>query len=228
LATRSGRGGTTGRRAGWPAKGRFGGGLAGGGPPAAGAGAPARAGSAGREGRGTIAGLGTGAPGAAGALLLSAGSGWRGPDRICPGFGAAGAAGTGLAGAAAPGRPGAKTMAGGVCAVAGGTPGAGLGPGVAVGAGAGGAGCNGGWTGRPAKGGRKRDTTLCSSREGALLAGASGSFGSSERWASTGDSSVGASVLAGESACPASAAGSGLVTREPLVSGSPCAAWDVS
>jgi hypothetical protein len=124
----SGRGGTTGRAAGWPA--RFG--LAGGrnGPPpptgAAGAGAPGAAaagapgriagrgvgmlgtGDAGRGAPGIVpAGLAATGPGAAGGGVgidggafgnspRPGGSGWRGPDRIWPGFGA----GTGRAGMA--------------------------------------------------------------------------------------------------------------------------------
>jgi hypothetical protein len=132
-ATMSGRGGTTGRAAGWPA--RFG--LAGGrrGPPppvgAATAGAlgadgvPGRiagrgvgilgTGAAGRGGPGianvglAVVGLGlatAGVPadgvatevGAFGNSPSPGGNGWRGPDRICPGFGA----GTGRAGMALP------------------------------------------------------------------------------------------------------------------------------
>ena len=127
FSTRSGRGGTTGRAAGWPA--RFG--LAGGrsGPPppmAAPAGEAAAPGTfaaaggrgAGRGGVGILgikvaAGRGTPGVAAAGGLELSvrlAGKGWRGPERIWPGLGAGGAgldgtgvprgAGSGIAGAA--------------------------------------------------------------------------------------------------------------------------------
>ena len=82
----SGRGGTTGRAAGWPAKPGRAGVLSGkvGGAGAAGVEAAAAAGA----GVGGAAARATGTPGAAG-------SGWRGPERICPGRGAGG---TGLAG----------------------------------------------------------------------------------------------------------------------------------
>jgi len=232
LATRSGRGGTTGRAAGCPAKGRFGGGPTGVGPGEAGAGPEARAGSAGLAGRGTIAGLGTGAPGAAGAVrgpgkeALSAGRGWRGPDKICPGLGAGGGAGTGLAGGAVDaGRPGAKTRAGGVWA---GVPGADLAAGAdGAGCAEGVAECKGGWTGRPDRGGRKREITLCSSTGDApLWVDCSGSSAPSEVWAA-GAASAGAVAL-GASGAEVSSWGSASVRNEPLVSGSPCAAWDAS
>ena len=116
FATMSGRGGTTGRAVGCPARFGFAGGRRGLPPPTgcAIAGNTVAAGAGGRgAGRGGIGMLATaagrGAPGEAacgvrgnaGAFPRSprpAGSGWRGPERICPGLGA----GTGLAGMAEP------------------------------------------------------------------------------------------------------------------------------
>jgi hypothetical protein len=144
LATRSGRGGTTGRCAGCPAKGRD----------------------------GTRGALecelgGCGAPGPAARLLTigwpgrkpsgdPAGRGARGPESTCPGF----MAGTGRAGGGANGRPGAMTATGACMgAVTGGCVGAGcVGAGGAAaaggGAGAGEAGDAGEAAGKPASGGR--------------------------------------------------------------------------
>jgi hypothetical protein len=88
LATRSGRGGTTGRAAGWPAKG----GLAGEPPAPAGAEGGCGSGGTGREET-----EGRGGP----AVTLGernspmpAGKGWRGPERIEPGLGPDGRAAT--------------------------------------------------------------------------------------------------------------------------------------
>lgn len=95
MAARSGRGGTTGRAMGWPAKGR--GAL---------------------DGRDPIGGRGAGGRGIAGAperAVSDGGSGARGPDRTCPGRGAVGLGADGMGrGAGAVGRPGAITAAGGV------------------------------------------------------------------------------------------------------------------
>src|SRR6266545_1841068 len=100
---RSGRGGTTGRAAGCPARGRAAEGAPGDAVAGRASGCLGGAGVA----RWTTAGRGAaGAPGRApsGAVL---GNGWRGPVRICPGLGADG---SGL-GAGAAGRPGAPTAA---------------------------------------------------------------------------------------------------------------------
>jgi hypothetical protein len=134
----------------------------------------------GREGAMGVPGLGAeplaSSPGADG-------SGWRGPDKICPGFGAGGVdgrEGLGAAGAGAAGRPGANTIAGG-------DPEVGLAAGCAPGPE-----LSGGCTGRPARGGRSGATGRCSSAAGASLADAgSVSFcGSAAR--ASGDCSTGA------------------------------------
>jgi len=111
-ATRSGRGGTTGRAAGCPARfgriccrsGTLGAGADGLGLVSTTAGLC----GAGRGIAGTC-GAGLGMPGAADATTgvgavgaTDAGRGCRGPDRICPGRGDGGAGGTGLAGIAPP------------------------------------------------------------------------------------------------------------------------------
>jgi hypothetical protein len=136
FAAKSGRGGTTGRADGWPAKGLDG--APGVGPVRASAGACGR-GACGNDGRGPD-GMGRTASGA------MAGIGARGPDRIWPGRGALAAPGIGRTGNGA--RPGAITATGGIGAcglgAAGGATGAGW-PGTAI----------GGWIGLPvANGGR--------------------------------------------------------------------------
>jgi len=119
FATISGRGGTIGRATGCPARFGFAGGRSGLPPPIG----PAYCGAAGAAGRAAPGagragvGAGRGAPGIAtdggvfGISPIPAGSGWRGPERICPGFGA-GALGTGFAGIAAPRDTGGTTALG--------------------------------------------------------------------------------------------------------------------
>jgi hypothetical protein len=116
-ATMSGRGGTIGLAAGCPARFGFAGGRNGLPPPTAPAAPGARVapGAMGLMGAGPGLGVGMlgtaaagieagrGTPGAGGGGIFgnsprSAGRGWRGPERICPGLGA----GTGLAGIADP------------------------------------------------------------------------------------------------------------------------------
>jgi hypothetical protein len=93
LAARSGRGGTTGRAMGWPAKGRVG--LDG-------------AWLTGCRGAG-----GSGMPGAPEREVSEGGSGARGPERTWPGRGEAGPGADGIGrGGVATGRPGATTAAG--------------------------------------------------------------------------------------------------------------------
>jgi hypothetical protein len=131
-ATISGLGGTMGRATGCPARFGFAGGRNGPPPPGLAWGAPGEAGTAGRRGccRGAGAlgiGAGRGAPGVAaceltpgidiegGVFGMSAtpgGSGWRGPERICPGLGADG---TGLAGIGAPREMGGAIRMDGAC-----------------------------------------------------------------------------------------------------------------
>ena len=157
LATRSARGGTTGRAAGWPTNVRPA--VKGIEPPVAGVGADAGAPGPGVPtlGRPTMIGLaaipGIAAPGPETRVASAGvvGNGWRGPERICPGRGE-GVEGPGNGFAAGMvGRPGAITAAGGVCGGAG--AGAARGPsgrGTVVPTAP-----TGGWIGRPgASGGR--------------------------------------------------------------------------
>lgn len=102
LATRSGRGGTTGRAAGWPARpGRMVALRAGGVP---------GAGIAGACPMGADRAVAGGAPVTTrtGSGRTPAGNGWRGPDRICPGRGGAGA----VRGTSRIGAPGMTVLAG--------------------------------------------------------------------------------------------------------------------
>ena len=103
LAARSGRGGTTGRATGWPARGRCCCGEGAPGVAETGRGACGVEGRSGAEGRG-----GAGDGGAPGAGLE--GNDWRGPLKTCPGRGVVG---SGLA-VGAMGLPGANTADGGV------------------------------------------------------------------------------------------------------------------
>jgi hypothetical protein len=118
FATRSGRGGTTGRAAGWPASARDNG--------AAGAANAAEAGARGTATGRCAAEEALAAPEPTG---LPVGNGWRGPERIWPGFGAV-AAGPGNGFAEGTGRPGAMIDAGAACAGCGadGADGVGRGP----------------------------------------------------------------------------------------------------
>src|ERR1035438_7544157 len=157
LATRSGRGGTTGRAAGCPTNVRAV--VKGMEPPVTAGGADVGVPGPGAPTLGRlIVGLAAAMPGIAApgpeTLVPSAGvvgNGWRGPERICPGRGEEAAGpGNGFAAGIA-GRPGAMTAAGGACA--GGGAAAARGPsgrGTAVPAAP-----TGGWIGRPgASGGR--------------------------------------------------------------------------
>jgi len=196
LAARSGRGGTTGRATGWPAKVRAD--PAGATPePASGADGPAaRGASMGRVGRGITAGragelIALGAPGrrpSAGAV----GNGCRGPDRIWPGRGACAEAGVGSGLAAGgTGLPGTNTPDGGACGAALGelAPGA---PGAP----------KGGCTGRPVpSGGRMgaavRDSSAAYRSPGSAAADAGGVVivgrGAAGALAGSGAASIGAS-----------------------------------
>jgi len=217
FATRSGRGGTTGRAAGCPASGRAP--TRGREPPVAPEDAPGAIVPAGItcpavERRGaTGTGRAAGAPGpAARAVSVEpAGIGWRGPESIWPGFGeGAAAAGSGLAAGV---RPGAITPAGGVGADAG----AARGPSGRGGA-APGPPATGGWMGFPVASGGRIGTatpgvTLCSSTEGlaSCVAGCCGvTPGPASGCADT--SSAGAAdgaVLAGSGAVSPPASSSG-------------------
>jgi len=148
--------------------------------------------------------------------LGAAGSGCRGPERICPGLGAGDPAKTGgLGPGGVAGRPGANTTAGGAC-------GAGV-PGVALVAGEGAEGAldgvpKGGWTGRPAMGGRRGATGLYSSAAGPFAAGCSASIGGSGARVAGADGATEAAVSGAASIGEASSSGStAIADSAPLV-----------
>jgi hypothetical protein len=195
FAARSGRGGTTGRAAGWPARVRAEPGAV---PaPVGGAGdvggMTARLVSMGRDGRGITAGragelIALGAPGRR-ASVGAAGKGCRGPDKIWPGRGASAEpeVGSGFA-AAGTGLPGTNAPDGGAC-------GAGLAPG-APGA------PKGGCTGRPVPSGGRMGAALRDSSTGYRSSAAAGGGGV----AITGRGAAGA--LAGSNAASTGASSS--------------------
>jgi hypothetical protein len=211
LATRSARGGTTGRAAGCPTNARPV--VKGIEPPVAGAGADAAAPGPGVPaalGRPTTTGLaavpGMAAPGpetrmaSAGAV----GNGWRGPERICPGRGEEIAGpGNGLAAGIA-GRPGAITAAGGACG--GGAAGAARGPsgrGTVVPAPA-----TGGWIGLPGASGGRMGAALPGVAFGSSTAvlpaaSAAGSWGSAVSMCGCTAWAAGASAVSMVSVCAA-------------------------
>src|ERR1019366_1559761 len=181
-AARSGRGGTTGRAAGWPASVRCGRG-----PPARGAGGalPARAVSLGASdrlastgacGRGRETAPGRGAAGAPGCIVSTGadGNGCRGPDSTWPGLGPVGS-GLTVGGA---GRPGANIAAGGPGGRTAGTEGTSAVVTEWLSGGCGAA--TGGLIGRPASGGRIGAAARISPAAGPLAVGAGASWGRSD------------------------------------------------